>query len=206
MTYYNIVFRAGQRRFARSLADAGVAGAIIPDLPLEESEEWCAEADAAGVETVLLVAPSTPRRARRRICERARGFVYGVGVMGVTGERAALAATAGDVASWSARHRQPGVHRHRGVDTRAGRRGLCRGRRGRGRIGARAPAARRGTAPREWAEFVASLRAGIDDRHASEATQRPRSHPPTRDARARVTRCPSVCVPEDQRHGRRSAR
>ena len=38
MTYYNIVFRAGLRRFARSLADAGVAGAIIPDLPLEESE------------------------------------------------------------------------------------------------------------------------------------------------------------------------
>ena len=60
MTYYNIVFRAGLRRFARSLADAGVAGAIIPDLPLEEAEEWCVEADDAGIATILLVAPSTP--------------------------------------------------------------------------------------------------------------------------------------------------
>ncbi|MGD0379973.1 MAG: tryptophan synthase subunit alpha [Acidimicrobiales bacterium] len=98
MTYYNIVFRAGPRRFARSLADAGVAGAIIPDLPLEEGEEWCGEADAAGVATVLLVAPSTPLERARAICERSRGFVYGVGLMGVTGVRTALADTAGDVA------------------------------------------------------------------------------------------------------------
>ena len=62
MTYYNIVFRAGHRRMARSLAAAGVAGAIVPDLPLEELGPWAEEADAAGVETVLLVAPSTPRR------------------------------------------------------------------------------------------------------------------------------------------------
>jgi tryptophan synthase alpha chain len=98
MTYYNIVFRAGLRRFARSLADAGVAGAIIPDLPLEEGNEWCAEADEAGVATVLLVAPSTPSARAAAICERSRGFVYGVGVMGVTGERAALASSANDVA------------------------------------------------------------------------------------------------------------
>jgi tryptophan synthase alpha chain len=98
MTYYNIVFHAGLRRFARSLADAGVAGAIVPDLPLEEAGEWCAEADDAGVATVLLVAPSTPPARARAICERARGFVYAVGVMGVTGERSALAASAGDVA------------------------------------------------------------------------------------------------------------
>ena len=98
MTYYNIVFRAGLRRFARQLADAGVAGAIIPDLPLEEAGPWCDEADAAGVETVLLVAPSTPRPRAESICGRARGFVYGVGVMGVTGERAELAASARGVA------------------------------------------------------------------------------------------------------------
>jgi tryptophan synthase alpha chain len=99
MTYYNIAFRAGLRRFAHSLADAGVCGAILPDLPLEEAEEWCAEADDAGVATVLLVAPSTPASRARAICERARGFVYGVGVMGVTGERAQLAASAGEVAA-----------------------------------------------------------------------------------------------------------
>ncbi len=98
MTYYNIVFRAGLRRFALSLAEAGVAGAIIPDLPLEEAEPWCAEADDAGVATVLLVAPSTPPARAKAICDRSRGFVYGVGVMGVTGERTALATSAGDVA------------------------------------------------------------------------------------------------------------
>jgi tryptophan synthase alpha chain len=98
MTYYNIVFRAGHRRFARSLADAGVAGAIVPDLPLEESGDWRAEADPAGVEAVLLVAPSTPDARAAAICAASRGFVYGVGVMGVTGERASLASTAGVVA------------------------------------------------------------------------------------------------------------
>ncbi len=98
MTYYNIVFRAGLRRFARFVAEAGVAGAIIPDLPLEEAGEWCVEADDAGVATVLLVAPATPPARARAICDRSRGFVYGVGVMGVTGERATLASSAGDVA------------------------------------------------------------------------------------------------------------
>ena len=98
MTYYNIAFRAGERRFAHELADAGVSGAILPDLPLEEAGPWCEEADAAGVATVLLVAPSTPIDRAKRICARARGFVYAVGVMGVTGERSSLSASAGDVA------------------------------------------------------------------------------------------------------------
>ncbi len=94
MTYYNIVFRAGDRRFAQTLADAGVSGAIVPDLPLEEAGDWCAEAESAGVDAVLLVAPSTPDERAARICEASRGFVYGIGVMGVTGERVALADSA----------------------------------------------------------------------------------------------------------------
>jgi len=98
MTYYNLVFRAGHRRFARALVDAGVVGAIVPDLPLEEAGGWSEEADAVGVETVFLVAPSTPDERARRICARSRGFVYGIGLMGVTGERAELASTAREVA------------------------------------------------------------------------------------------------------------
>ncbi|MGA2528291.1 MAG: tryptophan synthase subunit alpha [Acidimicrobiales bacterium] len=90
MTYYNIVLRAGHRRMASRLADAGVSGAIVPDLALEELDDWADEADAAGVETVLLVAPTTPEDRLKAICGRSRGFVYGVGVMGVTGERAQL--------------------------------------------------------------------------------------------------------------------
>jgi tryptophan synthase alpha chain len=87
MTYYNLVFRAGHRRMARSLAAAGVSGAILPDLPIEEIAPWAAEADAAGIDTVLLVAPSSPPERVERICARAHGFVYAVARMGVTGER-----------------------------------------------------------------------------------------------------------------------
>lgn len=94
MTYYNVVFRAGHRRFARMLADAGVRGAILPDLPLEESAGWEADARAEGVVPVLLAAPVTPDDRLARICERASGFVYGVNLMGVTGERATLAGSA----------------------------------------------------------------------------------------------------------------
>jgi tryptophan synthase alpha chain len=94
MTYYNIVFRAGHRRFAHSLVDAGVRGAIIPDVPLEELGDWWPAADGAGVETVLLAAPITPDDRMAELCRRSRGFVYGVNLMGLTGERAALAESA----------------------------------------------------------------------------------------------------------------
>ena len=94
MTYYNIVFRAGHHRFARSLAEQGVSGAILPDLPLVELDGWEAAAVEAGVETILLVAPNTPDATVAEICRRSRGWVYGVAVMGVTGERAALASSA----------------------------------------------------------------------------------------------------------------
>ena len=94
MTYYNLVHHDGHRRFAGRLVAAGIAGCILPDLPLEESEPWCAAADDAGVETVMLAAPTAPDERLPRIVARARGFVYSVGLLGVTGERATLAATA----------------------------------------------------------------------------------------------------------------
>lgn len=94
MCYYNTVFHAGHERFAADLRSAGVVAAIVPDLPLEESGEWCAAADAAGVETVMLAAPTAPDDRLPRVAERARGFVYSVGLLGVTGERQSLAGTA----------------------------------------------------------------------------------------------------------------
>jgi tryptophan synthase alpha chain len=94
MCYYNTVFRMGHERFAATLASSGISAAIVPDLPLEESGEWCAAADAAGVETVMLAAPTAPDARLPLICARARGFVYAVGLLGVTGERAALADSA----------------------------------------------------------------------------------------------------------------
>ncbi|MGO9855510.1 MAG: tryptophan synthase subunit alpha [Acidimicrobiales bacterium] len=97
MSYYNLVYRAGHKRMARSLAAAGVSGSIIVDLPLEEIGPWAAEADAAGIDTVLLVAPSSPPERVERICARARGFVYAVARMGVTGERGELGGDAAKV-------------------------------------------------------------------------------------------------------------
>jgi tryptophan synthase alpha chain len=93
MTYCNLVLRAGTNRFARELAAAGVTGAIVPDLPLEESEQWEADAAAEGIATVLLAAPVTPAQRLELICQRSHGFVYGVNLMGVTGERASLASS-----------------------------------------------------------------------------------------------------------------
>jgi tryptophan synthase alpha chain len=98
MTYYNIVFRTGHRRFARTLADVGVSGAIVPDVPLEELPDWSRAADEVGVATVLLASPVTPDERLARICRRSRGFVYGVSLMGITGERASLAESAGVMA------------------------------------------------------------------------------------------------------------
>ncbi|MGY6500154.1 MAG: tryptophan synthase subunit alpha [Acidimicrobiales bacterium] len=98
MTYYNIAYRMGHRRFAQDLHAAGIAGAILPDLPLEEVGPWAESADWAGVETVLLAAPTGSDERLARVCERARGFVYGVGVVGITGERAALAESATQIA------------------------------------------------------------------------------------------------------------
>lgn len=99
MTYYNLVHHDGHERFAGRLVEAGIDACILPDLPLEEAGPWCAAADAAGVETVLLAAPTAPDERLPRIAERARGFVYSVGLLGVTGERAALAASATTLAA-----------------------------------------------------------------------------------------------------------
>ena len=94
MTYVNVVARTGYRRMARRLSESGVAGAIVPDLPIDEAGEWRREAAEAGVECVLLAAPTTPDARLVAICAASRGFVYAIGLLGVTGERSELAASA----------------------------------------------------------------------------------------------------------------
>ena len=69
MTYYNLVAHAGHERFAAGSPRPGVDGAILPDLPLDELDGWGDAADAAGVETVLLAAPTTPDERLRAICD-----------------------------------------------------------------------------------------------------------------------------------------
>jgi tryptophan synthase alpha chain len=93
MTYVNIVLARGYERFADQAVSAGAAGLIVPDVPLEESDELRAACDARGLALVPLVAPTTPDERLRRIGAKARGFVYTVSVVGTTGERAATDAS-----------------------------------------------------------------------------------------------------------------
>jgi tryptophan synthase alpha chain len=94
MTYYNLIGHMGHHRFAAALVAGGVDGAIVPDLPLDELDGWGTAADEAGIETVLLAGPTTTDERLARICARSHGFVYGVALMGVTGEREVLASQA----------------------------------------------------------------------------------------------------------------
>jgi tryptophan synthase alpha chain len=84
-TYYNPVYQFGVEQFAREAAAAGVAGAIVPDVALEESAELRAALAARGLAMPLLVAPSTPVQRASRIVDAATGFVYVVSRLGVTG-------------------------------------------------------------------------------------------------------------------------
>jgi tryptophan synthase alpha chain len=86
MTYTNVALAHGYDRTAGRLADAGVSGAILADLPLEELDGWWAAAHHSGIETVLLAAPSTPPERLDQLCARTEGFLYAMGRMGTTGE------------------------------------------------------------------------------------------------------------------------
>ncbi len=98
MVYANMVLaHGGAEEFARRAAAAGAAGAIVPDLPLEEAEEVATAFADAGLALVPLVAPTTPAERRARICAAARGFVYVVSTVGTTGEREELPAGLADL-------------------------------------------------------------------------------------------------------------
>jgi len=88
-TYFNPIDRFGISRFARETAAAGAAGAIVPDVALEESGELRDALRAESLAMPLLVAPSTPRERAARIAAASSGFVYVVSRLGVTGASAA---------------------------------------------------------------------------------------------------------------------
>jgi tryptophan synthase alpha chain len=94
MTYVNPVYRIGFTAFLDEAQASGVAGAIVPDLPVDEAQEWIAACDARGVAAVQLAAPGTSPERLKMIGEAARGFVYCVATYGVTGARSALSSTA----------------------------------------------------------------------------------------------------------------
>jgi len=90
MAYSNMILACGAGEFARRAADAGAAGAIVPDLPLDEADEIRTALAGAGLALVPLLAPTTTVERRERICASAQGFVYVVSSVGTTGERQQL--------------------------------------------------------------------------------------------------------------------
>jgi tryptophan synthase alpha chain len=90
MAYYNPVLAFGLKAFARTAADAGADGVIVPDLPHEESGPLRAEAEPAGLDLIHLVAPTSPPARVKVIARLSRGFIYVVSLTGVTGERREL--------------------------------------------------------------------------------------------------------------------
>jgi tryptophan synthase alpha chain len=90
MTYINPVLAYDPRKFAAEAAQAGVAGIIVPDLPVEESEPVAGWLRSASLATVFMVSPTTSPQRVQTICEHSRGFVYCVTVTGITGARKEL--------------------------------------------------------------------------------------------------------------------
>jgi tryptophan synthase alpha chain len=97
MTYYNLAFRAGLDSFASSLVDAGLCGAILPDLSVEESAEWRAASSSAGIASIFIAAATSTEDRLRAIGEASEGFVYAASMLGVTGVRSELSAGARDL-------------------------------------------------------------------------------------------------------------
>ncbi|HEX7265492.1 MAG TPA: tryptophan synthase subunit alpha [Candidatus Dormibacteraeota bacterium] len=92
MTYINPILAHDPRRFAAEAAQAGVAGVIVPDLPIEEAEPVAGWLRAASLDTIFMVAPTTPPDRMGSICDHSTGFIYCVTVTGITGARSEMPA------------------------------------------------------------------------------------------------------------------
>jgi len=86
-TYFNPILNFGLENFCELASKAGVAGLIIPDLPLEEASKFSKIISSYFIDLILLVAPTTPFERMKMISKNTKGFTYLVSVTGVTGER-----------------------------------------------------------------------------------------------------------------------
>ena len=100
MVSYSIIFRRGIDRFVADAAASGLAGLIVPDLPLEESDLLDAACRGADLALVRLVTPTTPSDRAEEIARRSTGFLYCVSVAGVTGARTELPAGLVERVAW----------------------------------------------------------------------------------------------------------
>jgi tryptophan synthase alpha chain len=97
MVYANMVLALGARRYASRLAEAGMCGTIVPDLPPEEAEEIRSALSAEGLALIPLIAPTTPSARRAEICREATGFIYVVSDTRTTGERDEMPSELGEL-------------------------------------------------------------------------------------------------------------
>ncbi|QDQ11005.1 tryptophan synthase subunit alpha [Streptomyces spectabilis] len=97
MTYWNPIDRYGVERFTAELAEAGGAGCILPDLPVQESALWREHAAKHDLATVFVVAPSSRDERLATITAAGSGFVYAASLMGVTGTRASVGEQAAEL-------------------------------------------------------------------------------------------------------------
>ncbi len=86
-TYFNIPYAIGFRRFLGEIKSAGAQGILIPDLPMEEAEPFLGAIREEGLHLIFQVAPTTHRERLERILAKASGFIYLIGLEGVTGSR-----------------------------------------------------------------------------------------------------------------------
>jgi tryptophan synthase alpha chain len=100
MASYSLIFRRGIDRFVADAVAAGLAGFVVPDLPLEESDELDAACRKAGLALVRLVTPTTPPERAEAIAKKSTGFLYCVSVAGVTGARTDLPPGLVDRVKW----------------------------------------------------------------------------------------------------------
>jgi tryptophan synthase alpha chain len=100
MTSYAIIFRHGLEAYVRDAKAAGVAGAIVPDLPVEEAGPLAAVCQREDFSLIQLITPTTPRERARRIADHTTGFIYYVSVTGITGERTELPPEILDNVAW----------------------------------------------------------------------------------------------------------
>lgn len=96
MGYYNPIFAYGAEKFAADAADAGVDGVLIVDLPPEEVTELKRSADRCGLDTIMLLAPTSDPDRMKRVARLGSGFLYYVSVSGVTGARASVEGSVAD--------------------------------------------------------------------------------------------------------------
>jgi len=89
-TYLNPIMRMGWAKFSAAVEDAGVDGALITDLPVEESHDYVSEMRNRALATVFLAAPTSPDQRLKQIARASSGFVYAVSRTGVTGARQQL--------------------------------------------------------------------------------------------------------------------